>query len=98
MQLLDVRDRVEPAVGPQHVGVLGVELGGDDAGLVLAGLEVRVWEAEEEVGQLVTVEEVGEVLHGVGAQGGDVVVGAWAGRQGRRSGGRGVEGEGGRRA
>lgn len=36
---------------------------------------MRVREAEEELGEGVAGEEVGEELHGVGAEGGDVAVG-----------------------
>ena len=42
---------------------------------MLAGLEVRVREAEEEMGERGAGEEVGEEFHGVGAEGGDVLVG-----------------------
>ena len=40
---------------------------------------MRVWEAEEEMGELVAGEEVGEEFHGVGAEDGDVLVGLWGG-------------------
>ena len=39
-------------------------------------LEVRIREAEENGGELGVVEVVGEEFHGVGAEGGDVLVGS----------------------
>ena len=60
---------------------------------MLARLEVRVREAEEEVRELPAGEVVGEELHRVGAEGGDVLVGAGAGAgawRGVGGGGRGV--------
>ncbi len=44
---------------------------------MLPGLEMRVGEAEEEVRELAAVENVGEELHGVGAEDGDVLI--WTG-------------------
>ena len=41
---------------------------------MLARFEMRVREAEEDAGQLGAPEEVGQELHRVGAQGGDVLV------------------------
>lgn len=43
---------------------------------MFAGFEVRVGEAEEDFGEAGAGEEVGEEFHGVGAEGGDVGVGA----------------------
>ena len=76
VQILDVGDGVHAAAGPQHERVLGVQRRRHDPRLVLARLEVRVWEAEEDGTELAAVEEVGEELHGVGAEAGDVLVGA----------------------
>lgn len=42
---------------------------------MFACFEMRVWEAEEEEAEGSAGEEVGEEFHGVGAEGGDVVVG-----------------------
>lgn len=42
---------------------------------MLAGFKVRVWEADEEFGELVAGEVVWEEFHGVGADGGYVLVG-----------------------
>lgn len=41
---------------------------------MLAHLEVRVWEADEDLGELMTGEEVGEEFHGVAAKRGDILV------------------------
>lgn len=41
---------------------------------MFAGFEVWVGEADEDGGELVVGEVVGEEFHGVGAQGGDVLV------------------------
>ena len=86
MQILHICDRVHHASGSQHVCVLGVEGGGDDAGFVFSGFKVRVGEAEEDFGELGFVEEVGEEFHGVGAEDGDVLMGA-SGRFGGGEGG-----------
>lgn len=75
MQILHIRDGVHFAPGLQHVCILGVQGGADDAGLVFAGLEVRIGEAEEDFLELRFGEEVGEEFHGVGADAGDVLVG-----------------------
>lgn len=49
---------------------------------MLAGLEVRVRETEEEPCELCADEEVGQEFHGVGAEGGDVLVFGWVGGEG----------------
>lgn len=78
VQIAHVRDHVHPAALAHHVRVLGHQRGGDDAGLVLAGLEVRVGKAEEEPCQGGAREEVGQEFHRVGAQRGDVLI-VWGG-------------------
>lgn len=72
--LLDVRDGVHKTTRPQHVGIFGIERLGDDTGLVLAHFKVRVREADEDLGELVLGEEVGEEFHRVAAECGDVFV------------------------
>ena len=47
---------------------------------MFARFEMRVWEAEENLGKLGLVEEVREEFHGVGAQAGDVLVEGAGGR------------------
>lgn len=94
MILLHVRDRVQQPPRPQHERVLGVQCRGDDPRLVLPGLEVRIGEADEDLGQLAPGEEVGEEFHRVGAEGGDVLVaardyGCWGCCGGGGGGGRG---------
>lgn len=76
MILLNIGNGVQQPSGPQHVRVLRIQRLGDDARFVLARLEVRVWEADEDLGELVFGEEVGEEFHGVCAEGGDVLVAA----------------------
>lgn len=49
---------------------------------MLAHLEVRVWKADEDLGELVTGEEVGEEFHGVAAEHRDVFVVAGNERRG----------------
>lgn len=44
---------------------------------MFAGFEVRVWEADEDFAELVVGEVVWEKFHGVGADGGYVLVWAW---------------------
>ena len=44
---------------------------------MLPSLEVRVREAQKQVGKLATGEVIGEEFHRVGAESGDVLVGAW---------------------
>lgn len=72
--LLDVRDGVHKTTGTQHVRIFRIERLGDDTGLVLAHFKVRVWEADENFGELVLAEEVGEEFHGVAADCGNVFV------------------------
>ena len=72
--ILDIGDGVEAPPRPQHEGVLGQQRLVDDPPLVLGLLEVRVREQEEHLAQLTLAEEVGEVLHGVGAETRDVGV------------------------
>lgn len=74
VQIPYVGDDVDAAAGAHDVGVLGHQGGRDNAGLALAGLEVRVREAEEEAGEGGAREEVGQELHRVGAQRGDVLI------------------------
>ena len=66
VDVLDVTDGIHDPPRSQHKGVLGVERGGDDAGLVLSGLEVRIGKADEDLPELSLGEEVGEELHAVG--------------------------------
>ena len=44
---------------------------------MFTGFEMRIREAEEDFGEGGAREEVWEKFHGVGAEGGDVGVGAW---------------------
>ena len=74
MILLHVRDGVHKTTRPQHIGIFRIESLGDNTGLVLAHFKVRVWEADEDFGELVLGEEVGEEFHGVAADCGDVFV------------------------
>ena len=41
---------------------------------MLPSFEMRVWEAEEDLGKLTFSEEVGEELHRVGPETGDILV------------------------
>ncbi len=77
VQRLDVRDRVQRPARPQHERILGRQPGGHDARFVLARLEMRVREAEEDGAQLGLAEKVGQKLHRVGADAGYVLVVAW---------------------
>lgn len=79
VEILDVSDGVYDATGTEDVGILGEEGRGDDAGLVLPGFEMGVREEEEEGGEGVFFEKVGEELHGVGADDRDIVVGGRVG-------------------
>jgi hypothetical protein len=76
VQILYIGNRVHDSAGAQHVRILGVERVGHDARLVLALLEVRVREAEEDFGELGLGEEVGQEFHRVGAQAGYVLIAA----------------------
>ena len=66
VQILHIGDGVYDPPGAQNIGILRVERVGYDAGLVLALFEMRVGETEEDFGELVFGEEVGEEFHGVG--------------------------------
>lgn len=74
VQIPHIGDHVHPAALAHYVRVLGHQRGGDDAGLVLAGLEVRVRKAEEEPGERGARDEVGEKFHRVGSERGDVLI------------------------
>lgn len=75
VKILDVGDSVDDAAGTKNVSVLCKESRGDDAGLVFARLEVGIGEEEEEGGEGMLSKVVGEELHGVGANDGDVLKG-----------------------
>lgn len=66
--------RVGHAPFGQHVGILGQDGRVDDPPLVLGLLEVGIGEEKEQFCELALLEEVGEVLHGVGANHGNVAV------------------------
>ena len=84
MQVLDIGDGVDDATGAEDIGVLGKQGGGDDTGLVLPGFEVGIGEEEEEGGEGVLGKVVGQELHGICADDGDILVGAVGGdAQGR---------------
>lgn len=51
-----------------------IECRANNSGLVLASLEMRIRETEEDLAELSTIEEVGKELHGVCAQTGDILV------------------------
>lgn len=76
MILLHISNRIQQPAGPQHIRILGIQSLGDNPRLVLARFEVRVWEADEDLGELVSGEEVGEEFHRVAAYCGDVFVAA----------------------
>lgn len=59
----------------QDERVFRAQRGADDPLFVFPGFKMRVREAEEDVGELAAVEEVGEEFHCVGAEDGDVLVG-----------------------
>lgn len=59
VQILHIRNRVHNSTRTQHVCVLGAERGGDNAGFVLAGFEVRVGEEEVDGMELGAGEVVG---------------------------------------
>jgi hypothetical protein len=67
VQILHIGNCVHDSAGAQHVRVLGVERVRHDARLVLALLEVRVGETQEDFGELGLGEEVGQEFHRVGA-------------------------------
>lgn len=74
MEGLDVGNRVHDAAWPQRKGILRVECRRHDARLVLARLEMRIGEANEDFAELVLFEKVGEKLHRVGADAGGVLI------------------------
>ena len=43
MQIMHIGDRVYDAAGPKYIGVFCKEGRRNDTGLVLAGLEMRIW-------------------------------------------------------
>jgi len=51
VKIFDIGDGVDDAARPQHIGVLGEQCWGYNAGLVLARFEMRVWKEEEQSGQ-----------------------------------------------
>lgn len=77
VQLFHVRDRVDQSTGSRDERVLGVQLRRHDARLVFPLLEVRVRETEEDLGQLRTLEIVGQEFHRVRPQRRDVLVQPW---------------------
>lgn len=79
VEILDVGDSVYDAAGTEDIGIFGEKGRRDDAGLVLPGFEMRVREEEEEGGEGMFFEKVGEEFHSVGADNGDVVVGGRVG-------------------
>ena len=74
MQLFHISDRVNLPSRLKNVSILGIELCRNDAGFVFPGFEVRIWEAEKDGRELGTGEVIGEELHGIGAEGGDVLI------------------------
>ena len=74
--ILHIGNQVQQPARSQHISILGVEAPRHNPGLVLARLEMRIGKADKDLAQLAAPEEVGEELHRVGAEGGDVVVAA----------------------
>ena len=72
-KLLYVCDGVQHASVPQHVRVFGKKLPVHNAAAVIVLLKMRVRKAKEETVQLRFAEVVGQVLHRVGAQDGNIV-------------------------
>lgn len=74
MQGLDVGDGVDDAPRAQRKGVLGIQRRRHNSRLVFPRLEVRVGEANEDLGELRLLEEIWEELHAVCAETADVLV------------------------
>lgn len=74
VEILDIGDSIDNASWTENVCVLCKEGGRDDAGLVLAGLEVGIWEEEKEGRERMLCEEVGEELHRVGSDDRNIIV------------------------
>lgn len=76
MQILHIRNGVHDSTGFHDVRILRIQGGGNNPGFVLPGLEMGVWETEEDFGQLMLLEEVREELHRVGPNASNVLVAA----------------------
>eukprot|EP00968_Pinguiococcus_pyrenoidosus_P018967 scaffold1963_cov242-Pinguiococcus_pyrenoidosus.AAC.10 len=74
VQIFDVRDRVESAVGSKEEGILVQQGFAHDPPAMILGLEVRIREAEEQAAHLALPEEVGQVAHRIAADDADVLV------------------------
>lgn len=74
MEIFDVCNGIDDTARTEDVGVFCEKGWGDDACLVLPGLEMGIREEEEEGREGVLLEKIGEEFHGVGTDNGDVVV------------------------
>jgi len=74
---VDVSDGVHDSARSQGIRIFGQKCGGYDACLVLALFEMGIGEEEEEGGEGVLCKVVGEKLHGICADDGDVLIVGW---------------------
>ena len=75
VQILDICDGINDPSSSEDVCILGCQSGRHDTGFMLPRLEVRVWEAEKDLGELASIEEVWQKLHSVVADTSDVLIG-----------------------
>ena len=80
MKIFNVGDSINYATWSEDIGVFCKQSWRDDASLVLARLEMGIWEEEEESRKRMLCEVVGHELHGVCADYGHVLVRAGKGR------------------
>lgn len=72
--LLHIGNSIQQTARLQHIRVLGIQALRDNTSLVLARLEMRIRETNEDLGELVVAEEIGEEFHRVRPDTRDVLV------------------------
>ena len=68
VEIFDVRNCIHDPSRPQDIGILRVKRCRDNPSFVFPGLEMRIWKAKENFGELTLCEEVWKELHSVGPQ------------------------------
>lgn len=74
MKIADIGDGIDNTSGSENVSIFSEESGRDDAGLVLAGFEMRIREEEEESRKGMFGKVIWHELHGVCTDDGHVLI------------------------
>lgn len=74
MILLHIGNSIQQTARPKYVSVFSIKRLGNNARLVFPRFEMRIGETDEDLGELMFGEEIGEEFHCVRPMRGDILV------------------------